>query len=144
MFKDGPWRKYSPVGQFNMRTLYNKEKTRNSYLLCASTSTLSDYAAYGVFKGKGLKWGYFPALSGKSFEQIQANKKPDSIIWAGRFLDWKQPCQVISAANMLKHDGLSFTITMIGNGPELDKVKQLISDYQLEEQVNLIDYLPFQ
>ena len=144
MFKDGAWRKYSPVGQYNMRTLYSNKKTKNSYLLCASAYTSSDYAAYGVFKRKGLKWGYFPALSDKSFEQIQTAKKPDSIIWAGRFLDWKQPCQVIEAANMLKQDGLSFNITMIGNGPELYKVKQLISDYQLEEQVNLIDYLPFQ
>ncbi|MCF0114437.1 MAG: glycosyltransferase, partial [Erysipelotrichaceae bacterium] len=144
MHKDGTWHKYSPLAQYNMRTIYAKKKTANSYLLCASAYTASDFVDYGCFKDKAFKWGYFPALSDKSLDELLANKEKNTIIWAGRFLDWKQPIQVIEAAKKLKQDNLPFHITMIGNGPEEEKIKAKISEYQLNDYITLTGSLPFQ
>lgn len=143
MHKDGTWHKFSPLAQYNMRTIYSKKKTKNSYLLCSSAYTADDFASYGCFKNKTFKWGYFPAVSDKLLDELLSIKEKNSIVWVGRFLDWKQPIQVVEAAKLLKQDNIDFHITMIGNGPEEEKIKNKISEYHLDNHFTLTGSLPF-
>lgn len=117
----------------------NSPKNANIYLLCASAYTAADYAKFGLFKNKTFKWGYFPET--KRHEDINAlinSKKKDSILWAGRFIDWKHPDTVVRIAKRLKENGYAFEMNIIGTGTMEQKLKNMISDYKLENEVHML------
>lgn len=114
--KNGPqWGKYLPR---LVRWHYRNPRGRKIYMLCASAYTASDYRRFGLFRGKCFRWGYFPAW--KHYEapqQLMAQKKPASLLWAGRYLDLKHPDDALWLAERLEEAGYDFTLTMIGTGP---------------------------
>lgn len=109
------------------------------YMLCASAYTASDYRKFGLFKDKTYKWGYFPeAKRYPAPEHMIAAKDPAEILWCGRFLDWKHPDDVLSAARILKSEGYSFRIKLIGIGVLEKRLKQLTREYALEDCVSFL------
>lgn len=109
------------------------------YLLCASAYTAGDYARFGLFRGKAFRWGYFPET--KEYESIEAllnNKKRSTILWAGRFLDWKHPDDAVRVASRLKAEGVDFEMNLIGTGPLEQMLKDMISAENLEACVRLL------
>jgi glycosyltransferase involved in cell wall biosynthesis len=116
---------------------------KNVYLLCASAYAASDYAKFLMFKGRSYKWGYFPEV--KRYENVDAlleKKTPKSILWAGRFIDWKHPDDVVEVAKRLKAAGYDFHIRMLGNGERWEDVAQMIRDADLEDQIQLVGAVP--
>ena len=106
------------------------------YMLCASAYTASDFAKFGMYKGKCYKWGYFPEC--KRYEDVRslvASKKKNSLLWCGRLIDWKHPELAIKIAKMLKNDGYSFTLDIIGTGDMDDKINTMIREQGLSETV---------
>ena len=111
---------------------------RNLYLLCASAFAASDYAKTGTFINKAYKWGYFPEVKfHEDIENLIARKRNKSILWAGRFIDWKHPQIPIEIAKRLKAEGYDFNLAYIGNGELLDATKQLA------EKENVFDCVEF-
>ena len=109
------------------------------YLLCASAYTAADYAKFALFGNKCYKWGYFPeAKKYEDTEGIINSKKKNSILWAGRFLDWKHPDAAIRAAKKLKENGYRFELNIIGTGAMEQELKKMISDYNLENEVHML------
>lgn len=112
---------------------------KNAFLLCASAFTAADYALTKTFVGKTYKWGYFPRTKRyKNIEVLLKQKRPASILWVARFINWKHPEQPILVAQRLKKDGYKFDLNMIGNGDLLDKYTQMICDYSLEDCVHML------
>lgn len=109
------------------------------WLLCASAYTAGDYAWYGLFRGRALRWGYFPEVREYgSMEELLDNKKKASILWAGRFLDWKHPDDAIQVAARLKKDGISFELDLIGGGPMQPQLEEMIRAEDLQDCVRLL------
>jgi glycosyltransferase involved in cell wall biosynthesis len=111
---------------------------RKAYLFCASAYAYSDYMKTGTFINKAYKWGYFPET--KKYDDIDeliSKKKENSIMWCGRFIDWKHPEYVIELAKSLKNDGYSFHIDMMGNGELEDEIKEKILEYQLDDYITM-------
>lgn len=109
------------------------------YLLCASAYTAPDYAKTGTFTNKAYKWGYFPALvSYESVENLVSNKRPNTLLWVGRFIDWKHPEAPIEVAKRLKADGIDFELNMIGTGDMVDEIADMIKQNDLENNVHLL------
>lgn len=109
------------------------------YCLCASAYTYQDYASFGVLKNKCYKWGYFPEV--KKYESINTlidSKNKNSILWTGRFLDWKHPEAAIAVSERLKKAGYSFTLSLIGHGELYEPLKKLIEEKKLSGYVNLL------
>ena len=109
---------------------------KSLYLLCASAYTAPDYAKTFTFINKTYKWGYFPEC--KTYDNIDeliTKKKKNSIMWCGRFIDWKHPEYAIELAKSLKESGYSFELNMMGTGELEDEIKEKIFLYQLEEYV---------
>lgn len=109
------------------------------YLLCASAYTAKDFAKFGLFKGKGYRWGYFPET--KTYDDpdaMIANKKQNSLLWAGRFLDLKHPDDALEVARRLKEAGYRFTLNLIGMGEMESRLQAMIRDYELEDCVSLL------
>ena len=84
---------------------FNKNIKR-CYMLCASAYAAMDYSKLSLYVGKTYKWGYFPEL--KHYNDINSlieNKKNNSILWVGRFIEWKHPEVGLEVARRLKEDG---------------------------------------
>ncbi|MCI6272320.1 MAG: glycosyltransferase [Erysipelotrichaceae bacterium] len=143
IFKDGTWHKYSPLAHYNMYKFYNKKFNDNMYLLCASAYTSSDYNDFNSFKNACLKWGYFPPISNKSIDEIENIKKSNSIIWVGRFIDWKHPEQAINLGKYLKVKNYDFQINIIGDGILKEKLQKQINDLNLDKHIKIHGPKPF-
>jgi len=88
------------------------------YLLAASAYAPGDYSRFGLFRHRAYRWGYFPAV--KPYDRLPG-KEEHSILWAGRFLDWKHPEAALLAARNLKDAGIPFDIVC---DPEMAIYKQ--------------------
>lgn len=107
------------------------------YALCASAYAASDFRKMLSFRGRCFKWGYFPKIDKGNIDEIIAANEDLSqirILWAGRFIYWKHPETMIGLARSLQSSGVDYKITMIGDGPELEKIKQdaIDSDLNIE------------
>ncbi len=109
------------------------------YLLAASAYAPADYQKLGLFKQKAYRWGYFPQL--KTYPDIKhiiKNKKENSILWCGRFLELKHPEMAIEIAQKLKENNLSFHLSIIGSGPLEQKLKEMIQERGLHEYIEML------
>lgn len=116
---------------------------KSLYLLCSSAFTAADFAKTGTFLGKAYRWGYFPPTY--HYDDIGAlieRKRPNSILWAARFLHLKHPEHVIEVARRLREDNYEFQIQMLGSGGCWNAVNKMICDYGLQERVQLIGAVP--
>ena len=126
-----------PVRAYRFYKKYGRHK--NIRLLCASAYTAADFAKTRTFLGKAYKWGYFPET--KHHEDIDAlieKKRPASLLWVARFIDWKHPEIPVEIAKRLKADGYSFMLNMIGNGEMEEAIRQKISNENLSDSVHLL------
>ncbi len=113
----------------------------NFHMLCASAYTAGDCRFIRSYLNKTYKWGYFPPV--KEYENVQDildRKKPNSILWVGRFLDWKRPIDAIKLATSLKKEGYAFTLTIIGEGDLKDKV---VNEIAMRKLGDCVKVLPF-
>lgn len=97
------------------------------YALCASAFAARDFHSMLSFRGKCFKWGYFPPTPEIGLKEISCCQKEDNvtdILWAGRFISWKHPEMMIGLAKRLQHEGISYRITMIGDGELRDAIEQ--------------------
>lgn len=109
------------------------------YMLCASAYTAADCAKFGNYKNRCYKWGYFPEL--KKYDDINAlveSKKENSLLWAGRLIDLKHPELALSIAKLLKREGYSFRLNIIGTGELEEKLRAQIKQEDLEDCVSLL------
>ncbi len=124
-----------PVHFLKFHKLHRRHKSL--YMLCASAYTAGDYAKSLTFLNRTYKWGYFPEV--KVYENIDTlirEKKQNSILWCGRFIDWKHPEIPLEIAKRLKKDGYDFEINMIGNGVLLDEITERIAAENLSDTVH--------
>lgn len=99
------------------------------YLLAASAYAGMDYAKFGLFRNRTYRWGYFP--EGQRYEQLPRKEK-NTILWVGRFLDWKHPDDALFAAARLRDEGYAFQLRFIGTGAMEQQLRQLVIDLDLE------------
>nr|MBQ8244944.1 glycosyltransferase [Oscillospiraceae bacterium] len=109
------------------------------FLLCASAFAVKDYACFGLFRGKAFRWGYFPET--RHYQNLQAlveGKRKNSILWAGRLLDWKHPEDAVRVAVELKKNGVPFDLNIIGTGEREKALQDRIVRERLEDCVHLL------
>lgn len=144
IYKTGRWKFISPRGL--MKKFHDHTRFRNKpvYLLCAGGYVAGDFRLIGAYPKKKYKWGYFPETKEYDIEKLIVHKREltrqndnkISILWAGRFIDWKHPEMAILLADRLKKDGFQFQLTMIGGG-ELDaQLRKMVSDKELADCVS--------
>lgn len=111
---------------------------KNEYLLCMGAYVYHDFRRMGLFRGKGFQFGYFPAKKTLELDALLAAKKPNSLVWAGRMIDWKHPELAIAAAERLRAGNVPFHLKMIGTGELLDSVANLVKEKHLENDVEVL------
>ncbi len=140
LYKTGQWKAVSPRGlrkKYYDHTRYRKNPV---YLLCAGAYVPSDFHIVRAYPKKMLKWGYFPETRLYDVDKLMQEKKPATLLWAARMIDWKHPELPLKTARYLKEKGCSFHLDMVGGGDMEETVKQFISEYNLENVVTLRGY----
>lgn len=115
---------------------------RPIYMLCASAYTAYDYGRYALYKNKAYKWGYFPQTRQYHIDELLEAKKKASILWCGRFLDWKHPEDAIKVADRLNKEGYDFCLNFIGTGEMEAELKQMASQRGLSKVVSFLGSMP--
>ncbi|MGM9670808.1 MAG: glycosyltransferase family 4 protein [Oscillospiraceae bacterium] len=109
------------------------------YMLCASAFTAGDYNKFGLFRNRCYKWGYFPETQRYAdLSALLARKSQTTILWCGRFLNWKHPDDAMETAKRLKDEGYTFRLEMIGAGELESALKNSIRKYDLCDCVELL------
>ena len=73
----------------------------------------------------------------KSKEEVKKNNV-FTFTNVGKMRPQKRQDRLIKIAKNLKNDNYKFKIQIIGNGPEEEKIKKLIKDYDVEDVVELL------
>lgn len=146
-FFKGPFSK--DLVRFFKYSLYSggRKAARDSnskfFLLSAGAFVTGDYKICGLFKNKAYKWAYFPEHKNYSdIKNLIARKNKNSILWVNRLIDWKHPELAVRLAKNLKALNLNFSLKIIGDGPELEGLKNLIDSLSLRDCVNLAGHVP--
>lgn len=140
LYKEGQWKAVSPRGLLKKYKDHTKYRKAPVYLLCAGAYVPSDFHIVRAYPGKMLKWGYFPETRHYDVDKLMADKKPATILWAARFLDWKHPELALHCANYLKQKGISFEMRIVGDGEQRPLVDALMEEYDLADCVTLLGY----
>lgn len=148
LYKTGQWKAVSPRGLKKKYEDHTKYRNAPVYLLCAGGYVPSDFHIVKAYPDKMLKWGYFPETKLVDVDKI-INRKEEyastnngiTLLWAGRFIDWKHPELPIELAKRLKDKGYKFRLNMIGGGDMEAEINHLIRRYELEDYVKLLGYL---
>ena len=112
-------------------------------LLAIGSRCASDFERMGLFSGRRFAWGYFPAVRQLADKDgLFDDKEPASIVWAGRFIDWKHPELLLYGAKRLREKGLSFRVTMVGGGALLPEMEELAKKLGLGETVSFTGPVP--
>ncbi len=120
-------------------------RNKRSYMLCASAFTSSDVNKIFAYPNKCFKWGYFTKVTSFDIEKnLEASQDVSKlkILYVSRFLIWKHPEMPVELAKVLKAKGYNFEINMYGTGPELDRIRNLIQELDVQDCVNLKGNLP--
>lgn len=109
------------------------------YMLCASAYTAEDCAKFMNYVDRCYRWGYFPETKTyKNMRNLIEEKKRNSILWVGRFLDWKHPDDVILVASRLKAAGYTFEVNIIGTGEMEQVLGDMIARFDLYDCVHML------
>lgn len=138
IYKKGMWQVLSPKGFKNRCNTYFKYYHKPLYLLCASAYTACDMAMLGSYLGRCYKWGYFPQTNKYDIDFLEKSKSSNSILWVGRFIDWKHPEAPIQVAERLKSENIPFTMKIIGTGIMDQQLTLMINEYGLGDYVNIL------
>jgi len=93
---------------------------------------------------KTFKWGYFPKCEKyDDVDELINSKEQSSLLWVGRFIDWKHPEVAIKVAQRLKVEGYNFSLKFIGTGELEGDMRQMIADYNLSDCVEILGSRPF-
>lgn len=110
--------------------IYNK-----GYLLASSAFAPRDYMLSGMKPNRMFMWGYFPEVKYyDNIEEIFERKQKN--------LGLKHPESTIEVAKMLNLMGVRYELNIIGAGPLEDKIKALIDNNGLSENVHILGPVP--
>jgi glycosyltransferase involved in cell wall biosynthesis len=140
LYKEGQWKAVSPRGLVKKYHDHTAYRDKPVYLLCAGAYVPSDFHIVRAYPHKMLKWGYFPETRHYDVEQLMRDKRPATILWAARFLDWKHPEAAIQCARYLKSKGYAFHMNIVGDGEQRAMVERLMKEYGLADCVTLLGY----
>ena len=148
IYKTGRWKFITPRGLKKKFHDHTRFRNKPVYLLCAGGYVAGDFRLIGAYPHKKYKWGYFPETKEYDIEKLiehkreltRQNDNKVSILWAGRFIDWKHPEMAILLAERLKKGGYQFQLTMIGGGDMDAQLRRMVSEKELEDCITFAGY----
>lgn len=150
LYRTGQWRAISPRGLRKKYLDHVRYRRAPVYLLCAGAYVPSDFHIVRAYPQKMFCWGYFPEakhydveelMSGKGYPVQNGAEKIPYLLWSGRMIECKHPELVVETAKYLRDKEIAFHLDVIGGGVLEQKVRDMVREYGLEEQVSLKGFL---
>lgn len=143
IYKSGQWKAISPRGLKKKYEDHIRYRKAPVYLLCAGGYVASDFHLVRAYPDKMLKWGYFPETKHLEKERLLEKHREGSVslMWAGRFIDWKHPEMPVLLAEYLREKGYAFHLSMVGGGEMEEEIRGMIAEKKLEREITLCGYL---
>jgi len=143
IYKTGRWKFITPKGLKKKYHDHTRFRNKPVYLLCAGGFVAGDFRMIGAYPRKKYKWGYFPETREYDIEKLIAHKRElteqnngnVSILWVGRFIEWKHPEMAIQLAEALRKLDYRFHLVMVGGGYMEDELHRMVLNKNLEEYV---------
>lgn len=95
----------------------------------------------------GVKGNVLVIPNGIDFKAVQAvspSQEKSDIIFAGRLIREKNLDLLVRSVDLVRREHPDVRCHIIGEGPERDRIQQLIEDLQLEENIRLEGFLEMQ
>ena len=129
--------------------MHTSNRDKNIHILGASAFTSLDYKKmFNSYPGKCYKFGYFPEHMEYDIDKLIEDKQrianeagAPTILWEGRLLRLKRADLLVKALHILADKGYDFRASIVGEGPEKDKLIKLAADYGLSERITFSDFL---
>lgn len=138
-FKDSMLMRFYPKRRRNIKQRVADYSDKRMYALCASAYLPYELSLFGFPAEKCFKWGYFPeARYYSDIDALLRSKSRGSILWAGRFVDFKAPEKAIWLAERVRDMGIEFELNMIGDGPLRGRIEKMILKKGLSDRVHLL------
>ncbi len=137
IYREGQWKFISPKGLLKKYHEHYKFRNLPVYLLCTGAYVASDFEIIRSYRGKRLKWGYFPDASCDDSEIVKSTGNRLKLCWAGRLIELKHPEFAVMLAKDLLEKGYEFDLEIVGDGPLKDKLDAMIKESGLEGCVTL-------
>ena len=148
IYKDGQWKAVSPRGLLSKWKEYSRFRRAPYYLLCAGAYVASDFKLIGAFPRKMLRWGYFPQVRTYAEGELLKVKRSRplgeeaQLIWAGRFVDFKNPWMIPELVNRLADKGASFHLHIAGGGEGEEEMRRSLAEKGLDRYVTFHGFMP--
>ena len=142
LLKRGLWFRHVPQKRSRVDAAFTRYSDfKNLHVLCASAFTSYDLSLFGFPTQRCWKWGYFPRVPTKLFAERRPTAVP-SLLWVGRFIEFKRPFMPLRLARRLMREGRSFHLTMVGDGELRSAMEDYIRANGLDEVVSLTGSIP--
>lgn len=112
---------------------FGRYQRDNLYLLAQGGYVKEDMKEFHNFRGRILKWGYFPIMQ----ECHKEKNDIPQITWCGRMLNWKHPELAIQFAKYLIEHNIKFHMDIIGSGEMYEEIQNQAND--LKEYVTVTE-----
>lgn len=143
LYKTGRWKAISPRGLRKKYIDHTQYRNAQVYLLCAGAYVPSDFHLVRAYPQKMFNWGYFPPFEELDVDNLIKNKEKEclTILWAGRFIDWKHPEYAVDLGEWLKKSThLPFQIQMIGGGEMEEYLHALVKERGLTKEIQFLGF----
>lgn len=112
----------------------------NFYYLPMGYYAAHDLSIYNAFKDRIFQWAYFTEISKQIY--LRPDSHPIRLLWVGRMLSLKRVDTLLHAAKQLLHQGIPFTLDLVGDGPKKKNLLKLCSQFGLTNNVQFHPPVP--
>ena len=143
LYREGQWKAVSPRGLVKKYHDHTRYSNSPVCLLCSGAYVADDFEIIRAYRGKRLKWGYFPRFVPSTEVEREKLKEGECprILWAGRFLKLKHAMDALKAVNTMNLESIPFEMTFIGEGECEDELKEFTRSNGLEDKVHFTGFL---
>lgn len=141
-FKREKYRLLSPNAMRIAYSQHRRYRKRPLYLLCASSHVASDVKLFGAYPGKKFRWGYFPEMEQEIRQSAGCRKNKITILWVGRFIEWKKPEYALRAVADLENKGYPVCLEMVGTGIMEQDLKTIAKELKVKDSVCFCGAMP--
>ena len=121
-----------------------RKLSKSSYFHYLPTGPFAakDMALIAPMQGRVWQWGYFTEMPSVMRDFTKSADDVVSILWVGRMLKWKRVDLLIKALHRLKSGGKLFRLTLVGEGPERERLQRLSDKLLGKEYCTIQDFIP--
>lgn len=142
LLKRGQWWRYFPPKIYRVYRQFLSYKTIEPWILCSSAFTSADLSKFGFPPQKCLKWGYFPQTDAcVTAPQNGVTTSSVRLCSAQRLLRWKHVELQLRLLQRLKSHGFIPSLHIVGDGPEMGRLKALTRELRVGGQVDFLGRL---